>query len=126
MTKIQDLDVLQTTGQVRPVPLTRAQLLEHVAQHFDRHANKLYKAPLQIEDMTMETLRAMSVEGNIFGEVEKALGTAGVPATATMGGVMDALGIDEDQAHKFACNCHSETMEGKLAAIRLRAIANEG
>ncbi len=91
MTEVKNLAELQAAGQARSVPLTRLQLLESVAQYFDQRANQKFKAPLEIEHMELSALRAMSTDGHIFGEVEKAINVAGVSTNSTMGGVMDAI-----------------------------------
>ena len=124
MTKLQNLGDLQATGQARPVPMTRKQLLENVAAYFAERANQRFKAPLQIEHMSLNDLRASTTAGHIFGEVEKALNATGVPTDGTMASVMDPLGLTQDETHYF-CACHSPEVSGNLAAHLFNSFAGQ-
>src|SRR5690349_13440613 len=115
MTKSQDIRALAKTGEARPVPMTKKQLLLSVAAYFTARAGQQFKAPLEIEHMSLAELRSAPTAGNIFNEVEKALGAAGVPTDGTMGSIMDPLGLTQDRMHDF-CACHAEQVAGATAA----------
>jgi len=122
MTRTQNLAALQAAGEARPVPMTRKQLLEHVAAHFAQKRRQTFKMPLEIEHMTPQQLRAMPVVGNMFAEVATALGTAGVPTDGTMGSVMDPLGFNQAHAHVF-CGCHAREHDGYTIELAFKGIA---
>ncbi|MDE2071640.1 MAG: hypothetical protein KGI70_02840 [Patescibacteria group bacterium] len=123
LTTAKDVKALEKQGLARTVPMTRKQLLDHVAEHFLQLGDVVFKAPLQIEHMKLGELRAMKTEGHIFGEVEKALNTAGVATDGTMGSVMDPLGLTQNHAHAF-CACHHPEVESGIAGMLFKAFSD--
>ncbi len=101
------------------------QRLEVVAQWFDRNANRHFKTLHRVEDMTPEVLRALSASGTLFESISGALLEAGVKVDNTVGSIMGALDLSQENVNYIACFCHNgDSTAGSHVAMGLRNVAS--
>lgn len=125
MTKLKKLDELVKTGEAVRL-LSRADKLRIAADAFLPTLDVQYRTIRGVEDFDLKKLRSLKTGGTVLQPVRKALGEAGVHVNGTVGSLMDALEIDQEQLHTAVCWCHEESdhMTGRLANARFAAFAD--
>lgn len=108
--------------------------LEAATAWFSAHGEDMFPTIKGLDGMTLEQVQALSARGNLFGAAAVALRETGFdigtsinqgPLQISVSEVMNALGMDKDKAHGFACYCMtgSDTVKGHHAAASLRNLA---
>lgn len=124
MTKVQERTAVQATATVAP-PYTRSQILRIAASAFAAQPLQQYYTINDVERPNLAELRVLSVDNTVLEPINTALAASAVVTDGTVGGIMDALQVDQKQLHNLICFCHEKTgvMSGESIAFRLNELA---
>ncbi|HEX7651743.1 MAG TPA: hypothetical protein VF439_03450 [Candidatus Paceibacterota bacterium] len=107
-------------------PPTRNQLLAQVRQTFEKRPAEQFKSIRGIDDMALDTLRAMPVAGTPFEVFAKTLAKYdihAVPADNTVGTIMAAYDLTKKQIHHIVCYCENgQSISGDKLAKNILSV----
>jgi hypothetical protein len=100
---------------------THEQVLERravVAAHYGQQRNQRFTAIPDIEGTDEAKFAMLPTAGTILEPAVNALTAAGVHVEPTMGGLMNALGLSQQEVHELACECHGAEVSGAVMEYR--------
>lgn len=98
----------------------RADKFELIAQMLNRNGTKNFASVLDIERKKDELRDLPIAAGSILEIIAGYVSGQSNTAIHTVGELMDASGMTQEDLHHVACYCHSSTTSGEVAALRLR------
>jgi len=123
----QDLQAMQKAGITIPTDAPRAILLCSAAAIIERVGTSSFKSLRNVEGK-LAALRATPVAGTVVEPIVEALKAGGVPMpeSATVGDMMDRIGLEQHEVDKKLCHCtNGDTITGTQLAKNLRGLADQ-
>lgn len=99
----------------------RITFFDMAACHFEEMATSIFTAAEGLEFLSLEAFEKEKLgQATIFTTIESLAQTHGLQTDGTFGGLTEAIGLDQQDAHQIGCACNGPEVIGSEIAKRLR------